>query len=38
MNDRKQIQTKATTTLRYYNMKLNSGKKSEQGGSMNKEK
>jgi hypothetical protein len=38
MKDRKPIQNKATSTLRYSNMKLNSGNKSEQGGSMNKEK
>jgi hypothetical protein len=35
MNDRKQIQTKATTTLSS-NMKLNSGNKNEQGGEESK--
>jgi hypothetical protein len=38
MNDRKQIKTKSTAALRYSNMQLNSGNKSEQGGNMSKQK
>jgi hypothetical protein len=37
-NDRNQIQTKSTAALRYSNMKLNSGNKSEKGGNMSKQK
>jgi hypothetical protein len=36
MEDRKQIQTKLTTALRYSSMKLNSGNKNEQGGEESK--
>jgi hypothetical protein len=37
-NDRKWIQTKSIAALIYFIMRINSGNKSEQGGSMNKEK
>ena len=37
-NDGKQIQTKSTAALRYSNMQLNSGNKSEQGENMSKQK
>jgi hypothetical protein len=37
-NDGKQIQTKSIAALRYSNMQLNSGDKSEQGENMSKQK
>jgi hypothetical protein len=37
-NDRKQIQTKSTAALRYFNVQINSKNKNDRGGKMSKQK